>query len=381
MSNNYYNDSDRYRYDYEMATLMDRELFTARCLTTYGQKDMSYLWAPFLPKYGLVCLTGESDCGKSAFLMQLALAVATHEYTNQDEYLGLKFFCNRRGVLYIATEDVMTSFSVMLNKQCKELQIDKEQLCKFYILFQFDNIINKIKYIQETKSVGVIIIDTFNDILTPHNTSIVAVRSVLSKLQFIAEKHKCLIIISHHNHKKARFGRPSKYDLIGSPAIEAKARAVIELRTDPFEKNIKHLCVVKANYLPDKYKNKSFLFEFTPQLTFNFLKKVADFDSLTVMPDYISEKVQKYIQLRQEGVKGDELAKAMGFASRGSLSVWVKKHVKTEGNTTNLYNELELNPDNKQDAEDDNSKKATATNSNITPSAVEFECPPVLPAV
>ncbi|MBR3455124.1 MAG: hypothetical protein IKH26_07370, partial [Bacteroidaceae bacterium] len=100
-----------------------------------------------------------------------------------------------------------------------------------------------------------------------------------------------------------------------------------------------HLCVVKGNYTPDSEKNRSYMLEFSPQLTFKNTSRRVDIDTLTLMPDYMADRVEKYNRLRSEGLKGDELAKAMGFASRGSLSVWAKKYIK------NPQHDSPTNPD------------------------------------
>ena len=76
------------------------------------------------------------------------------------------------------------------------------------------------------------------------------------------------------------------------------------------------------------------MLEFTPQLTFKNTGRRVDIDTLTLMPDHIADRVEKYNRLRNEGLRGDELAKAMGFASRGSLSVWAKKYIKTNNEPT-----------------------------------------------
>ena len=76
------------------------------------------------------------------------------------------------------------------------------------------------------------------------------------------------------------------------------------------------------------------MLEFTPQLIFKNTGRRVDIDTLTLMPDHIADRVEKYNRLRNEGLRGDELAKAMGFASRGSLSVWAKKYIKTNNEPT-----------------------------------------------
>ena len=296
-------------------------------LVTAYSENIPYLWGNILPKSGLVCLAGESDCGKSAFLRQLAIFNCLNNFGT---FLGLNFENNKwhKRALYISTEDNQAYFAATLRKQCKDFRIEPRHLSELKVIFESDNIIEKIEMFQKTHHTNLIIIDCLNDILPTQATSAVAIRKFLSRLQRIAEDHQCLIIMTHHTNKYAHNRRPSKYNLIGSPALEAKCRTVIELRTDPFQRNFKHLCVVKGNYTPDGEKNKSYMLEFTPNLTFKNTYRRVDIDTLTLMPDYIADRVEKYNRLRNGGVKGDELAKAMGFASRGSLSVWAKKYIK-----------------------------------------------------
>ena len=301
-------------------------------LKAYSQ-DTPFLWGKILPKTGLICFAGESGCGQSAFLRQLAIFNCSYQTGN---FLGMKFENDnwRKKSLYISTEDDQLYFAAVLRKQCKELKVEPNQLCGLKVIFENDNIIEKIELFQKREHTNLIIIDCLNDILPKQATSAVAIKKFLSKLQRIAEDHQCLIILTHHTNKYARNRRPSKYNLIESPALEAKCRTVIELRTDLFQRNLKHLCVVKGNYTPYEVKYKSYMFEFTPQLTFINTGRRVDIDTLTLMPDHIADRVEKYNRLRNEGLRGDELAKAMGFASRGSLSVWAKKYIKTNNEPT-----------------------------------------------
>ena len=302
-------------------------------------KSVPFLWGNILPESGLVCFAGESDCGKSAFLRQLAIYNCV---PRSNTFLG-QYFNNTRfykSSLYISTEDNQHQFAATLGMQCKELNLEPRQLRGLKVLFENDDIIEKIERFQKEQHANLVIIDCLNDILPTQATSAIAIRKFLSKLQHIAEEEHCLIIVSHHTNKYAHNRRPSKYNLIGSPAIEAKCRTVIEMRTDPFQRNYKHLCVVKGNYTPDSEKNRSYMLEFSPQLTFKNTSRRVDIDTLTLMPDYMADRVEKYNRLRSEGLKGDELAKAMGFASRGSLSVWAKTYIKNPQPTPKDSNAL-----------------------------------------
>ena len=309
-------------------------LHIAKDMLDFYLTEVPFLWGNILPQRGLVCLAGESDCGKSAFLRQFAIAFCA---TSSERFLGMDLHNNyfyHKKALYISTEDEQLAFGPIMRKQCRELDRRHSRLENLCAVFENDKNIEKIENFLKDTRVGLIVIDCLNDVLPTQATSAVAVRKFLSKLQHIAEENECLIIMTHHTCKYAHNRRPSKYNLIGSPALEAKCRTVIELRTDPFQRNLKHLCVVKRNYIDDKEKEKSYMLEVTPQLTFKNTGRRVDIDTLTLMPDHIADRVQKYNRLRNEGLRGDELAKAMGFASRGSLSVWAKKYIKTNNEPT-----------------------------------------------
>ena len=61
---------------------------------------------------------------------------------------------------------------------------------------------------------------------------------------------------------------PSKHNLLGSQAFEAKMRLVLELRSDISDVTYKHLCCVKGNYLSAEYKSESIKLHFSDHLTF-----------------------------------------------------------------------------------------------------------------
>ena len=237
-------------------------------------------------------------------------------------------------------------------------------------MFQTNKIVEKIEnFLFDTDHVGLIIIDCLNDILPNQAKSDIALRKFLNRLQDIATYSDSLIIVSHHTSKYARKKTPSKHNLKGPQGIQERCRTVFELRTDSFQKNIKHLCVVKANYINDEDKKKSYMLELSPQLIFKNTGRRADIDTLTLMPDSIAEKVQKYKALRDSGLKGDELAKAMGFASRGSLSVWVKKNIKDDAEQTNTKDNIndDINNNINDNAEQANIKPSSHSASSTSP--------------
>ena len=386
MDTEYY-DADRWKFlsDYDLPkkqTKYEDEgprfcYSTAGNLLTTDIEHAPSIWGDFFPRNGVVCLAGESECGKSIFLRQLAIEYCTN---TTGRFLGMKFDNLYKRALYISTEDDYYAFSALLQKQCSELNVKPEDLKKMYVAFETNKVIEKIQnFLHYDAQVGLIIIDCLNDILPNQATSDIALRKFLNKLQDIATYSDSLIIVSHHTSKYARKRIPSKNNLKGPQGIQERCRTVFELRTDSFQKNIKHLCVVKANYINDEDKKKSYMLELSPQLIFKNTGRRADIDTLTLMPDSIAEKVQKYKALRDSGLKGDELAKAMGFASRGSLSVWVKKNIKDDAEQTNNIKDNTEQTNDKDNSEQTNINDKTEQAIN-QPSSVEVVCPGVPPS-
>ena len=197
-------------------------LHIAKDMLDFYLTEVPFLWGNILPQRGLVCLAGESDCGKSAFLRQFAIAFCA---TSSERFLGMDLHNNyfyHKKALYISTEDEQLAFGPVMRKQCRELGIEYSKLDNLYVVFENDKIIEKIENFLKDTRVGLIVIDCLNDVLPTQATSAVAVRKFLSKLQHIAEENECLIIMTHHTCKYAHNRRPSKYNLIGSPALEAK---------------------------------------------------------------------------------------------------------------------------------------------------------------
>ena len=133
MNNFHYTDPERYGVLYSPdKRFVKSKAESAANLMYYKETDIPYLWYKFLPRFGLACVAGESDCGKSAFLRQLALAVCTMRYN--EAFLGCGMLNSSRRALYVSTEDNRLAIGAMLNKQCQELQIKQEQLNELYFL-------------------------------------------------------------------------------------------------------------------------------------------------------------------------------------------------------------------------------------------------------
>lgn len=104
------------RTDSESVQLRSEEVsyvYTAKQLLDYEIKKVPMLLDPILPQVGVVALGGSSDTGKSAFLRQLACAIATAD----SEFLGFKLNSKHHNAIYVSTEDDKLAVSALLHKQ------------------------------------------------------------------------------------------------------------------------------------------------------------------------------------------------------------------------------------------------------------------------
>jgi RecA-family ATPase len=85
----------------------------------------------------------------------------------------------------------------------------------------------------QDEPVDCIIVDAYSDVFDDTNMNSTAEsRAFLHKFHVLSTTYKCVTIFLHHISKAKETSGPSKNNLIGSQALEAKARVVFELRRD-----------------------------------------------------------------------------------------------------------------------------------------------------
>jgi len=233
------------------------------------------LLVPLLQTIGLASIVGTSDVGKSTLLRQLSL----HLVLKIDEFLGFQLKGNAHSVIYVSTEDDISSISYCLRKQLKFLKekyptIDESLLENLFFLFETDNLLLKLEKRIEKNPVDLIIIDAFSDVFTKEINANTQVRKFLNSYDRLAKKYNCLILFLHHTGKRTQHYAPTKDSIIGSQGFEAKMRAVIELRPSKI-KNQRELWVLKANFLNSKYKEEASILSFNESLIFENTGEVA----------------------------------------------------------------------------------------------------------
>jgi hypothetical protein len=301
--------------------LLNRKIETIPCLVE-----------PFLQKVGLACIAGSSDTGKSCFLRYLCMCVVSGE----SDFLGFNTNVEHKRAIYVSTEDDETAIACLLFQQNKDLNIKPSKLKGFEFIFDTENILKTVDNALTTNPADIVCIDAFTDLYGQNMNESNKVRTFLNEYSQLAQKHKCLILFLHHSGKRKEDGEPSKHNLLGSQGFEAKMRLVMELRADITEKRLKHMCIVKGNYLPEEYKNESFQLRLTDNMTFVNTGERIPFESLSKVEDVGKQKYELIKMYQAQGYTTKEIAEKVGYKSKGSVSKIIQKF-ETKGDVSKTF--------------------------------------------
>jgi len=277
-------------------------------------KEVDYLVDRLIPRGTLCSLVGESDTGKSSLLRQLAVSVAYGD----ESFIGFKLNDKCRNVVYVSTEDGEMGTSAWLNQHLGEDITNNEVLSKLKFLFITENLYENIRKVICENCVDLLIIDSYADIFEGSMNDSNVVRSFLSKYNNLANQFGVTIIFLHHTKKSSDGMKQNKNSILGSQGFEAKMRSVMMLTKDKDDDSLRHLCVVKNNYLSAKEKKYSYIIRFNENLSFEPTGERKDFDDLD-NPKYM--QIAK--DLRSQGKSLNEIVESLnnlGFSvSRSTL--------------------------------------------------------------
>lgn len=285
-------------------------VFSATELLNRKVKTMPCLVEPIFPKVGVAALAGSSDTGKSSFLRHLASSIAL----GKSDFLGWSIKAEHNKVIYVSTEDDDIATSFQLSKFNMFRQLDSQLYSGLKYVFDTNNILTTLSDILENENHDLIIIDAFTDLYGKSMNDSNQVRTFLNEYSQLAHKHKCLIVFLHHTGKGTEERPPSKNNLLGSQGFQAKMRLVIELRTDPLEQSLKHMCIVKGNYLPKEMKIESFVLRFEEDLSFTNTSERTNFQNLTQITANSNNKTDEILQLRTQGKTQAEISNITGLS-------------------------------------------------------------------
>ncbi|OQP44134.1 hypothetical protein A4H97_33730 [Niastella yeongjuensis] len=227
-------------------------------LLNFNIEKVPMLWEPFFPAKGLVGFTGASDCGKSLFLRQLAMAVAMQKKTFLDYPLNVK----HGKAIYVSTEDELEGVGALLQRQIGKAE--RKSIETLFFIFNTSNILNNLREAFAQTPYDLVVFDVWSDIFHGNPNNWVEIRKELSELKLLADEYNTLIVILHHTVKNSEKNVPDKNKLNGSQAIEAKIRSLLELRHHT-SADERLLTVLKNNYIPKGEKEDSIVLKLNPE--------------------------------------------------------------------------------------------------------------------
>ena len=296
---------------------------TATELFAMEFNEIPTLVEPLLPKVGIVAFVGSSDTGKSSILRQLAYLVAEGSKT----FLGFRIHSIYKRSIYVSTEDDEQAISTLLKKQFgRPLDVSKTSRLKY--IFESYNLLSRLNEEMSANPVDLVVIDAFSDLYEGDLNANNKVRTFLNKYSDLAKKHKCLVIILHHTGKRTETLVPGKDNAIGSQGFEAKMRLMIEIRKDPIFPNIRHLCIVKGNYLKEEFKTHSIVTDFNDYMLFENLNCSVPFEALVKVPNERAQAQERASHLRGQSMSYSKISNQLKDEglnySKSTIGEWLK---------------------------------------------------------
>jgi hypothetical protein len=226
---------------------------TAAALYTMNVGQPRMLFGDIIPARGLWTLVGSSDTGKSMLLRQLALACVKGE-----AFLGLENKAEHGKVIFVSTEDDMAATSYLVKRQSPGMErLDNLRFC-----FDYGDVAQYLHTELSREPADLVIIDAWGDVYGKGLKDGALMRKALSVYAAIANQYSCSIGFLHHTHRRAERLEPGKHNIGSGQGYEAKMRLVIEFRADETDPALRHLCIIKGNYLGDDYKRSSYVLRF-----------------------------------------------------------------------------------------------------------------------
>ncbi len=278
------------------------------------------LLEPILPRSGVAALVGSSDSGKSTLLRGLAMAIVRGDR----EYIGFPLNTRYRKAIYVSTEDDAPSLGSLMRRQIASTTPDEAmRYDALRFIFDTEHLLDTLELSLRSGAADAVIVDAFADLYNGPMNENNRVRNFLQGFAELAQRYDTLVIFLHHTGKRTESLAPSKHNAIGSQGFEAKMRLMMELRPDPERHDIRHLCIVKGNYLSNDYKHDSFELRFTPELNFEPTGERVPFTRLRERnPDKEAEEQERYeliCSMKSEGMSYRQIAEALGYKSHTTV--------------------------------------------------------------
>lgn len=262
-----------------------KDYYPASELEKVADIEDEYIVPEILPKGALVGIVGGSDTGKSLLSLQFAI-----KYVLGKDYLGKKVIGGNRA-LYCSFEDDLSAVKRRINLLTSILNPKDKHKVGERLLFKHSpsGLIDFVdSHMLDFPDTGLLILDTFSEVLEGKDINSVGdVRSALRPIHDLILKYNFTVLFLHHINKSSeKEGRIGKTSILGSQAIESKARLVFGMRKS--EKGIRTLSIIKGNEVSEEIKSKALNLKLNPEnLWFEKTEYIKSFS----VGDHLKNKV------------------------------------------------------------------------------------------
>ena len=223
---------------------MKKDDFQYEYLSSVNQREVEWLWYPYIPYGKITILQGDPGEGKSTFMLNIA-ALLTQGKAMPDGYPILK----PQKVVYQTAEDNIADTVkprlIAAGADCNKVSyiVDDNAPLTFEDP-RLERIIN------ETEA-RLLILDPLQAYLSQDSDILSAgrMRQQLRKVADIAEKTKCAVVIIGHMNKSR--GNKNLYRGLGSIDITAIARSVLMITRDHVDIYRRYMFPVKTSLAPE----------------------------------------------------------------------------------------------------------------------------------
>lgn len=270
--------------------------------------ENTFLIANVLPRSVIGCLTGSSDVGKSIFCRNLTLAIAQKKET----FIGQQLNCIHGRVIYLSSEDAREDWA----QKFQTMQLEGtslEALKNIEIVFETENINPKVLSLRLQQSpVDLIVVDVFSDFFQGDLNDAIQVRRFMDHYKRLVREFGVTVLFVHHINKKGERQKPNKTNVLGSSAIEASMRCVLQIQSDSENDNERHLFITKGNYLPPSAKKRSHKFRINTKLQLETVGEGVEAGFFINARQPISEEArQLVVEMQKDGLSSRKIAEKM----------------------------------------------------------------------
>ncbi len=256
---------------------------TMKQVLSLPENAQPWLVENWIPAGQLTALIAPSDVGKSIFCRQLVVCTVLKRKLFVEQGLNAK----HGQAIYVSTEDMDYEWK----QKMQNYPLDKHELKlieeNMLLITNFgDSSGDLVRLLDEELKqtpTDLVVLDVLTDVFTGDINNSISVRSFLKPFKDLAQKHGTAFLFVHHVSKRGEVSaQHSKQNVLGSQAIEASMRSVLELRKDPDNVDERVLKIIKGNYVPEVIKKQNIKLLLKPDLTYD--RKIGFIESLKLNP-------------------------------------------------------------------------------------------------